>query len=144
MLIVDKQNSGMEANGGEIGTNTTAEGTSTTAGGHTFTVNVHMHTSPTNLNVDSKSSANTSRQVNGKSSTPHINNLNKEGFSEDAGPFAYGKITSVPSKMKGIHFYTIKYDNTHEKLLIYSTQVPGIHKMKSFLKRAISCADQMG
>eukprot|EP00957_Ditylum_brightwellii_P209015 15359898-Ditylum_brightwellii.AAC.2 len=55
-----------------------------------------------------------------------------EQFSEDAGPYVHGKITSVPSKKKGIGFYTIKYDNAYEKLPIYSTQVPAIHKMKSF------------
>eukprot|EP00957_Ditylum_brightwellii_P198446 15123416-Ditylum_brightwellii.AAC.1 len=38
----------------------------------------------------------------------------------------------------------MEYDNTHKKLPIYLTQVLAIHKMKSFLKRAISCADEKG
>eukprot|EP00957_Ditylum_brightwellii_P085523 6504904-Ditylum_brightwellii.AAC.2 len=133
-----------------------------------------MHTSPANQNADPKSSANTNRQIDGKSSTPYMNNLNKgvsfadentkksniesyelslpaqkgfskcscifpphispydqlcvkkgieitEGFSEDTGPYAYEKITSVQSKKEGIDFYTIEYDNTYKKLPIYST-----------------------
>eukprot|EP00957_Ditylum_brightwellii_P159900 12171068-Ditylum_brightwellii.AAC.1 len=70
MSIVDKQNSGMEANRGDISTSATARG-------QTFTVNVHMHTNSANQNADFKSSAKTSRQTNEKNSTPCINNLNK-------------------------------------------------------------------
>eukprot|EP00957_Ditylum_brightwellii_P105579 8049517-Ditylum_brightwellii.AAC.1 len=65
LLIVEKQNS-----------ETTDGGTNTTAVQHTVTMNVHMHTSPANQNTDLKSSVNTSKQANGKSSTPHVNNLN--------------------------------------------------------------------
>eukprot|EP00957_Ditylum_brightwellii_P212113 15366985-Ditylum_brightwellii.AAC.1 len=185
-MIVEKQNS-----------STTDKGTSTTAVHHTVRVNVHMHTSPANPNADPKSSANTSKQTSGKSSTSYMNNLSKgvsfadkktkkssiesyklslhaqkgfskcicifpphillcdqlcvgkgvevaEGFSEDAGPYACGKITSVPSKKKGIDFYTIKYDNTYKKMSIYLTQALAIHKMNSFLKRAIARADEKG
>ena len=67
-----------------------------------------------------------------------------EGYSEKYGTFAFRKITSVPSKKKGIDFYTIEYDKAHEKLSIYSTKAPGIQKMKSFLKRAIAHTDERG
>eukprot|EP00957_Ditylum_brightwellii_P146924 11185726-Ditylum_brightwellii.AAC.1 len=64
-----------------------------------------------------------------------------EGLSEDADHIHIGKLPLFQVK-EGIDFYTIKYDNTYEKLPIYLTQVPFIHKMKSFLKRAIACADE--
>eukprot|EP00957_Ditylum_brightwellii_P158679 12077472-Ditylum_brightwellii.AAC.1 len=51
---------------------------------------------------------------------------------------------SVPSKKKGIDFYTIENDKAHEELLIHSTRVPGIQKMKSFLKGAIAHVDEKG
>eukprot|EP00957_Ditylum_brightwellii_P003415 258810-Ditylum_brightwellii.AAC.1 len=138
LLIIEKQNS-----------STTDGDTSTNAAHHTVTVNVHMHASPANQYTDPKSSANTSRQTNGNSSTPCMNELNShvsfadanaersnvesyklslsaqkgsskcscifpphvflygqfcvgkgieiaERFSEDAGLYVYGKITSVP------------------------------------------------
>eukprot|EP00957_Ditylum_brightwellii_P119017 9077785-Ditylum_brightwellii.AAC.1 len=52
-----------------------------------------------------------------------------EGFSEEARLFAYGKIKSAPRKKKGIDFYRIKYDKACEKLLVYSTDVPGIQRI---------------
>eukprot|EP00957_Ditylum_brightwellii_P054753 4148786-Ditylum_brightwellii.AAC.1 len=63
MLTVEKQNS-----------STTDGGTNTTAAQHTVTVNVHMHISPANQNIDPKSSANASRQINGKNENTEKSN----------------------------------------------------------------------
>eukprot|EP00957_Ditylum_brightwellii_P112314 8563581-Ditylum_brightwellii.AAC.1 len=119
---------------------TTDGGNIITAVQHTATVNVHMHNSPANQNADPKSSANTS----GQATLCQERNRDCRGVLRGRLTICIWESYLYSKKKKGVDVYTIKYDNAYKKLPIYLTQVPAIHKMKSFLKRAIACADEWG
>ena len=70
-------------------------------------------------------------------------------FTEDDGPFAYGKIVSVPSNKKGITTYNISYDHVYNSkkkgaVMLYSEAVPNCKIIKKYLKEGIHRADQYG
>eukprot|EP00957_Ditylum_brightwellii_P038067 2879276-Ditylum_brightwellii.AAC.2 len=53
-----------------------------------------------------------------------------QDFTEEMGPFKYGRILGVPNTKKGIYYYTIEYNKAklkeNESYGFYSIQVPGI------------------
>ncbi len=65
-----------------------------------------------------------------------------KSFDNAKGPYALGKIVQVPNHQKMIEMYTIKYDDTHDEIDGWITELPRNEFVKEYLQQGLTQANK--